>query len=102
MTITETTTTTDLVWEDPPPKTYRGRPGLPWAEWADMLRANPGRWARLRTYKSSSVNPSARKFLPRDEFDMRGARLPDGSFGLFARYRDGSLNDELAEHLSTQ
>lgn len=37
----------DIVdWEDPPAESPRSR-RHPWAQWAEALRSNPQRWARL-------------------------------------------------------
>lgn len=69
-----------LIWEDPPPA--RGRGLIDPAALA-VLRANPGRWARVKEFKYATGAATAagkiRKGDLGERFEARGVRSPAGS-----------------------
>lgn len=77
-----------VCWEEPPPKRRQGAPFLT-PEVEAALRANPGRWARIKDYPTKTSADSARKrvvagvYGPGWEAEQR--RTPTGSI-LYMRY----------------
>lgn len=61
----------EIVWKEPPPRTYRGKAGR-WVAVAAELRAHPGEWALVAT----DVTPNLAQTLKRHglETAVRGIR----------------------------
>lgn len=82
-----------IVWEEPPPSRASGGVSLEVKYRFDVLKANPGKWARVDS-RSGEVNRSRasviayyanRKFGPEFEFCTRS--LPEeGVRAIYARY----------------
>ena len=73
--------TAQLVWRDPPPDRRRVLTG----EIVELLRANPGRWAVVREYRTSTaVNGWGRRVKHPVDIELRGVAEPPGSV-LYAR-----------------
>ena len=74
-----------IEWVDAPPPARRGiQPAYGW-DALDELRANPGKWAKLHTYKSASGASSASRKLRKDGFECEPRPEGDGSV-LYARW----------------
>jgi hypothetical protein len=74
--------TDELTWQDPPPD--RRRQGSAYIDAiAEQLKSNPGKWALIRTVKSTGSSSST--FRKRGlEVTLR--RRPDLQFDLYARW----------------
>jgi len=90
-----------IEWAEPPPAAI-GRSGGPlkFADFADALRANPGRWAVLsRGIKSSGLAGSVAHanlaaFRPKGSFEGVSRKAADGKgFDIYVRYV-GIADDE--------
>lgn len=88
------------------PEPPQSRETTDWAGIAEVLRANPGRWAKVKTYDSrDGVNghyqtiKRGTKHLPAGEFDVRYQRAGDkenGTSELWLCYVGGSVAPEQA------
>ena len=80
----------DIEWSDPPKQ--RGghqRRELPWADWASMLRASPGKWAMLCGWEHQGATASQANRI------NRGGNppfFPDGTFEAVCRRRTPSAH----------
>lgn len=89
----------DIVWEEPPPSRY-GAKRDGWNRIAAELRANPGRWARIReceTRGRASVwaqqvrQGQSSAWLPAGSFEA-ASRSVDGTYVVYARYVGGAAS----------
>lgn len=84
------TTAPAIVWADPP-KQNRGTADA-WADEAQALRDNPGKWAILaagRPSPSSSQgfrNGALKAFQPKGAFESRSAKNTSGTYDVYVRY----------------
>ena len=80
-------TTAHLEWEEPP-ATNRGRPtGAAMSELMMLLRAHPGRWAKVRETApgNTSRNPGV-QYLKTLGLEAESRRGTDGSWSVWARW----------------
>ena len=92
---TTTSTTTDLIFEDPP-ATTRGRPAgeSPTGQWLASLREHPGQWAKFPTpILSNGVAQNIKKGkgygAKPGEFEATVRSATNKRFDLYARYVGG-------------
>ena len=79
----------EIEWADPP---TNGRSSQDWAEVAFQLRANPQRWAKVRSAAKSPTTATQIKqgvlsaFRPAGAFESRTARAEGGRWDIYARF----------------
>ena len=81
-----------LTWEDPP-ASRRGRSSVDWSKVVEPLRAQPKRWAKVRTFPGKTSAASSVKSFRKSvgpDFECVGRQLPEGGSAIFARFIGGA------------
>jgi hypothetical protein len=86
----------DIVWEDPPPKSLGVANQPQWPARLAPLREHPGKWARIRDYKNRNAASTSANYLRKraigfdpTEFEFTCRTEADGTGVLYARYIGG-------------
>lgn len=77
---------TDIIWEDPPPKTRSG-PKSRSETFVAELEKHPGRWAKWGVFTHPAAATRLKKKYPHIEWT---ARHVDGKYHIYARCIEGA------------
>lgn len=93
-----------LSWDEPPARTRSPRTGK-WAKVFDALREHEGQWARIDVKAKAGTAAALAGNLrsgtlagaEKGEFEATSRRLPDDTYGVFARYNPNAADEAEAD-----